>query len=112
MHGDAGLDQLTQDRLRNVLVVEGDDVDLLCKTQDILAISVVPDGRCGQSGGISCVFGEDPEIDSEVDRRGDHHAGELPASDYANCDAHLFLPKPLWTLDQGEGTQDGRDASD
>ena len=89
-HGDPGVDERVQHVLRHVLVVEGDDVDLAGEGEHGLGVGVVADAVGGERRGHAVGLGEHPEFDAELDRRGNHHPGELPAADHT--DPHSCTP--------------------
>jgi hypothetical protein len=90
VHGDATLHQRAQDRLRHVFVVERDHVDGLGEREHGPEIPVIAHRHRGESRRHAVGFGQDPKVDTEVDRGGDHHAGQLTATDHTNNRAHLF----------------------
>ena len=87
---DAGVDERAQHVLRHVLVVEGDDVDLAREGEHGLGVGVVADAVRGERRGHAVGLGEHPEVDAELDGRGNHHPGELPAADHT--DPHSCTP--------------------
>ena len=86
--GDSGIDEGGEHVLRHVLVVEGDDVDVAREGEDGVGVAVVPDGGGREGCRHPLVFGEHAQLDSELDRGRDHHAGELTAADDSDTQRH------------------------
>ena len=65
--------------LRDVLVVEGDDVTRSGEVEHVVELGVPPDrrGRDDECGGGDLVLGQDGQLDPELDRGSLHHAGQL-----------------------------------
>ena len=92
MHRHAGIDEGVQHVLGNVLVIERDHVDVTRELQHRGGVGVVADLPRGERRRHALGLGEHSELDSELDRRGNHHPGELPAADHS--DPHPYTPSP------------------
>ena len=90
MHGHARVDERAQHVLRHVLVVEGDDVDVAGEREHRVGVRVVADAVGGERRRHALGLGEHPQFDAELDRRGNHHPGQLPAADHS--DPHPCTP--------------------
>ena len=88
VHADAVGHQRPQHVLRDVFVVEGDDVDVASECADGVEVAVVADGGRRERGGHPLFFGEHAHADAELHRRSDHHPGELPAAHDAEGECH------------------------
>jgi hypothetical protein len=88
VHRDAGLDQAGEHRLRHVLVIEGDHVDVAGEREDGRRIPVVTDRGRTDRRRAALDLGEHPQLDAERDRGGHHHARQLAAAD--DTDSHGF----------------------
>ena len=88
--GDAGVHEAPEHVLRHVLVVEGHDVDAAREGEHRLGVGVVAHPVGGQRRRHAVGLGEDPQFHPELDRRGNHHPGELPAADHS--DPHPCTP--------------------
>ena len=84
VHRDAPGDEFAQDRRRDVLVVEGDDIDGLGEREDRVEVAVVADARGRELGGHARRLLEDLDRDPELDRGRDHHPRKLSAADHTN----------------------------
>ncbi len=88
VHGDAGLHQRAQDVLRDVLVVERDDIDVPCEGQHGVGVAVVADGGGSERRSHPLLLGEHPDVESELDSRRDHHPCQLSAADHTDAIGH------------------------
>ena len=91
-HRDARLDERGEHVLRHVLVVERDDVDVAREREHGRGVAVVADRRRGERRRHPLLLGEHAQLDAELDRRRDHHAGQLPAADDSDSQRHGLLP--------------------
>ncbi|BDZ45881.1 hypothetical protein GCM10025866_17900 [Naasia aerilata] len=87
-HRDAVRDELAEHRLRDVLVVEGHDVHRLGEGENGRGVRVVADHGRGLPGGRPLGLRQHLELDAELDRGRDHHAGELPSAHDPNAQVH------------------------
>ncbi len=88
VHGDAGVDEGGEHVLRNVLVVEGDDVDVARERQHRVGVAVVADGRGGERRRHALVLREHADLDAQLHGGRDHHPRQLSSTDHSDSQRH------------------------
>ena len=90
VHRDAAFDERPQDLLRHMLVIERDHIDGFGEREHDVAVAVVADLDGGQCGGHAVGLCEHANLDTEIDRRGNHHSGQLAPTNDTNNGRHVF----------------------